>query len=330
MELTVIIPTRDRCAVLSEALDRLEAQAGDAEFEVFIVDDGSSDDTLTMLEQKAAHSGLTLTAVRQERRGPAAARNRALASARAPVCLFLNDDSWAAPGLVARHRDFHARHPEQEAALLGHVVPMADPSPFTSWVNDVLFGFSRIDTPDDAGGENFFSLNVSAKTRFVRDAGSFDERFDSAAHEDIDLGVRLEARGMRLVYDREAVVEHHHPLDLPATLARMQTSGRALARFKVRHPERPVPRRPDARHRLKAAALTILALLRIRPGAVQRETWRFLCEEANREAYWDAVDGRDAAPEPVRIGATLARLASADCAAHPVGASPSGRPAIAP
>jgi glycosyltransferase involved in cell wall biosynthesis len=46
MELTVIIPTRDRRATLGENLARLEAQPSEAAFAAIVVDDSSTDDTL--------------------------------------------------------------------------------------------------------------------------------------------------------------------------------------------------------------------------------------------------------------------------------------------
>jgi glycosyltransferase involved in cell wall biosynthesis len=318
VELTVIIPTRNRCAIVSETLDRLESQAREVACEVIVVDDGSSDDTVAVLERRANEPGLALTLLEQTGLGPATARNRAIAIARAPVCLFIDDDTWPAPGLLARHRDFHARRPEQDAALLGHVGLPAEPapSPFMRWLADMHLGFSEIADPEDVGGRHFFSGNVSAKTEFVRAAGGFDEEFPHAGHEDIDLGMRLEARGMRLVYDADALVEHYHPVDLSGTLARMNQSGRSLALMAERHPDRAVPRRPGLRHRVKATGLAALALAGVRSPRVKYETWRFLCHEANREAYWDALDRRlttrDAPREPIRIGRTLARLASRD------------------
>jgi glycosyltransferase involved in cell wall biosynthesis len=319
MELSVIIPTRDRRAILCETLDRLEAQRGDAELEVIVVDDGSTDDTTDVVRRRAAGSPFPLILIEQPGLGPAAARNRALSTARAPVCLFIDDDTWPCPGLLARHAAFHRRSPEREAALLGHVgiALRPPPTPFMRWLTDQHLGFAEIDDPDDAGGHNFFSGNVSAKTGFLRDAGGFDEGFTSAGHEDIDLGLRLQERGMRLSYDRDAVVEHYHPTDLPRAIERARDIGRANARFAERHPSRPAPRRPGARHRIKAAALTGLTAIGLTSPRLQRETWRFLCHEAFREAFWRQVDSRSERPDPpppegLRIGRTLARLASRD------------------
>jgi hypothetical protein len=53
--------------------------------------------------------------------------------------------------------------------------------------------------------------------------------------------------------------------------------------------------------------------VRVRSPRLQREVWRFLCHEAGREGYWDALAGRDAhGRRQLRIGGRLARLASRD------------------
>jgi glycosyltransferase involved in cell wall biosynthesis len=327
MDLTVVIPTRDRLPALRETLARLEAQAADAAFEVVVVDDGSLDGTSEALREAGASHSFPLTPLRAGGGGPAAARNRAIEVARGRACLFINDDTFPAPGLAARHADFHRRRPEAEAALLGRIALAAEPppTPLMRWLAEQHFDL-RIEDPESIGGRRFFTANVSAKTALLRDAGGFDESFRAAAHEDVDLGLRLERRGMRLAYDAEAVVEHSHPFDLRRAIDRMREVGWTLAPFVELHPDWPVPRRPGLRHRVKALGLTLPAAVGARPRRLQRETWRFLCHEATREGYWDAVDGGErgwgAADGGPRIGRTLARLAARDEAARlpPAGA----------
>jgi len=318
VELTVVIPTRDRRAILRETLSRLERQAGGVIFEIKVVDDGSPDGTRELVREMAARRPIAIELIEQPGQGSAAARNRALSVAKAPVCLFLNDDTWAHRDLLTRHRDFHLLNPRPTAALLGSIVlPRSPrPTPLMRWLQDQCFDYAGIDDPEDVGGGRFFTANVSAKTRLLRQVGGFGEAFPSAAHEDIDLGLRLEKRGMRLAYDPDAIVEHFHPMDIAAAIERMRGIGRGLAPFVERHPAWPVPRRPGVRHRVKAAALTAVAAIGAAPPRVQREIWRFLCHEATRESYWEAVDnvgrGADDSDRALRIGARLAHMASDD------------------
>jgi len=308
VELSVIIPTRGRQTVLLETLRRLagEADASGA-VEVIVVDDGSDDDTREAVSAFAAASELEVTLIEQENQGPAAARNRGLARARAPVCLFLGDDTWPRDGLLARHRAFHARRTAPQDALLGRVVwaPPLDSSPFMRWLeaSGLQFDYHEVSGRERLGGRHFYTANVSAKTGLLRAVGGFDETFRRAAVEDIELGLRLEAAGMRLAYEPEAVAEHYHPTDLAALLRRMWVVGQAVERF----PEWPRPRRPGWRHRVKSAALTPLGALPHPPESVRHATWRFLCHETFREAFW--ADAEDQEPRLPRIGRRMARMA---------------------
>src|SRR4051794_8350515 len=100
MELTLVIPTRDRRAVVLETMGRLARQEGSVAFEAIVVDDGSTDGTADAVEQVAAAQPFEVTVIRRAGGGPAAARNRGMDAARAPVCLFLNDDAWPRADLV--------------------------------------------------------------------------------------------------------------------------------------------------------------------------------------------------------------------------------------
>ena len=315
LDLTVVIPTHNRAEVLEETLRRLAAQDSEFSLEVVVVDDGSTDATAGTVRSLARSSPVQIVLLEQAASGPAAARNRGIATARGRVCLFLGDDTWPRPGLIDRHGSFHRSRPEPEAALLGHVewAPASDPSPLMEWLNTgVQFGFGEIADPARVSGSHFYTANVSAKTAFLQEHGGFDESFPDAAFEDLELGFRLERAGMRLAYDAAAVVEHWHPVDLSAVLARMRKLGRSGVLLHERVPDWPRARRPGVRHRTRAAILTALNLAPVRSTRLRHATWRFLCHEAFREGWWE-VEPRDGGP--LRIGGSLARLAAGDPAA---------------
>ena len=313
IELSVIIPTRDRADILMETLARLAGQETTCPFEVLVVDDGSRDGTVPTVQSFAEGASVPVSVLQQGSRGPAAARNRGIAAARGSACLFIGDDTWPRPDLVERHGRVHRRRPEAQAALLGHVewAPESRPSPFMQWLNSgVQFDFAQITDPAHVTGSCFYTANVSAKRSFLLANGGFDEAFANAAFEDIELGLRLERAGMRMAYDSAAVVEHFHPYDLPDSLRRMRTLGRSVVILHKRFPEWPLPRRSGARHRAKVALLTPLNVLpRVRPMILRHATWHFLCHQAFREGCWGVQPHAD---RPLRTGTTLARLAARD------------------
>jgi glycosyltransferase involved in cell wall biosynthesis len=308
--ISVVMPTRDRSAVLLETLRALDGEASTLPgVEVVVVDDGSTDATVPSVEAFASTSTASITVLSQPPRGPAAARNRGITAAHAETILFLGDDIRPRPRLLARHAVFHREHPSSRDAMLGRVVPdpaLAD-SEFIRWLHThgAQFGYAKLDPRRPAPPECFWTANVSAKAGLLREVGGFDEAFDGAACEDAELGLRLARAGLRLHYEPDAAAEHFHPTDLPQTLARMRRIGIAYRTLVERAPDFPEPRRPGARHRLKAATLTALHLSRVRTPAVRHASWRFLCDEALREAYWGSGDS-----DPIpRIGGRLARLA---------------------
>jgi glycosyltransferase involved in cell wall biosynthesis len=319
VELSVVIPTRDRREVLERTLSLLARQAEGEPIEVIVVDDGSDDGIGAALAELAVRLPMHLRAIDRPPRGPAAARNQGIGAARGGACLFLGDDVRPREGLLARHLGFHRDRPEREAALLGLVVPEhpLDDSPFIRWLHTdgVQFGYGRLDPARPVPPECFWTANVSAKTELLRSVGGFDESFTAPACEDAELGLRLARAGMRLHYGPDAVGEHFHPTDLEHTLGRMGSVGRSFRLLRERAPELPMPRPPSSRHRVEAAGLTALNLL---PGMSRRlrpVTWRFLCDEAQREAMWWEHGEPGSGP---RIGSLLARRAVRDPAAWPV------------
>ncbi len=315
--LSVIIPTRDRVDILMETLARLVAQRTEHRFEALVVDDGSTDATVATARCFAERSPIPVSVLEQGSHGPAAARNRGIAAARGSACLFIGDDTWPRADLVERHADLHARRPEPLTALLGRVewAPECRPSPFMDWLNSgIQFDFDQIVDPEDVRGSCFYTANVSVKTSFLLANHGFDEGFAHAAFEDIELGLRLERAGMRLVYDAAAVVEHFHPYDLLAALRRMRTLGRSVRILHDRQPDWPLPRRSGARHLVKSAVLTALNMTaRTPPRRVRHATWHFLCHQAFREGCWGVEPRGD---RPLHRGAPLARLAARDAAAR--------------
>jgi glycosyltransferase involved in cell wall biosynthesis len=87
---TIIIPTFNREQFLKEAVDSVLSQTYD-DFELIVVDDGSTDKTKKMLQDY----GQRLTYIFQENRGVGTARNRGIAEAKGELISFLDsDDLW--------------------------------------------------------------------------------------------------------------------------------------------------------------------------------------------------------------------------------------------
>lgn len=111
-EISVVIPTFQRQALLPELVRLLEGQSlPPSDFEVILVDNGSGDGTVELLTELAESSALDIQVLTYtERQGPAGARNAGWRQARSPVVAFTDDDclpapEWLAEGLAAVKRD---------------------------------------------------------------------------------------------------------------------------------------------------------------------------------------------------------------------------------
>jgi GT2 family glycosyltransferase len=235
---SVVIPTFNRLQSLGEVITALEAQRDAPEFEVVVVDDGSTDGTGEWLRSR--HLARPLTVLRQDNRGPAAARNAGVAAATGSRVAFLGDDTVPAPSWLAAHARVHRDDGGDGLAVVGYTRwhHRMRVSPFLDYLNEdgKQFGYGLIEDARELPFDFFYTANLSLP-RDLMLAEPFDERFPLAVWEDIECSYRLHRRGLRLVYEPTAVVEHDHPTDLDAFCARQERAGAAAVVFYRMHPE---------------------------------------------------------------------------------------------
>ena len=96
VKVSVVIPTYNGAAEVRRAIDSALAQSG-CEVEVIPVNDGSTDDTASVLNSY----GSRIRAVHQKNSGPAATRNAGIAAATGDWVAFLDHDDYWQPGKLA-------------------------------------------------------------------------------------------------------------------------------------------------------------------------------------------------------------------------------------
>ncbi|MCG2725690.1 MAG: glycosyltransferase family 2 protein [bacterium] len=228
--LTVIIPTYNRAETMKKCLKAIEAQTYTASrFEVIIVDDGSTDKTEELAADFVRQGTVDARYYRQKNRGPAAARNLGIKNADGEILLFIGDDIIAAPDLLKRHVAWHLENISDNAALLGYVTwdRSLKITPFMHWLENggPQFSFNELENGAEADPCRFYTCNISLKRRFLTKNGLFDEEFPYAAFEDVELGYRLKAAGLKLFFNRKAVAWHHHYTSLEDACKRMIKVG---------------------------------------------------------------------------------------------------------
>ncbi len=237
MKLSVIVPTYNRCKILAQSLSALFAQQLDASWEIIVVDDGSTDATAQVVAKAKSDSPVPLAYYYQANQGPAAARNRGIRSANAPLILMIGDDIISTPHLLTHHVRAHTQWPVLGDVILGRVVwdPSLSVTPFMRWWIENRFRFDVLLTGKVEPDFTFFyTCNISVKRDFLLEHGMFDEGFRKAAYEDTELAYRLRGAGLTLHFVPEALAYHKHPTDLALACRRMRVIGRWSVLFEAK------------------------------------------------------------------------------------------------
>jgi glycosyltransferase involved in cell wall biosynthesis len=133
-DISVVICTYNRAALLTEALRSLFAQKVDNfNYEIVVIDNNSSDDTPATVESLKAESPVPLRYFRETRQGNAYARNAGVEQAAAPIIAFLDDDCIADQNWLATMKSAFDRDPEL-AFVGGRVLPVWENDP-PAWLN---------------------------------------------------------------------------------------------------------------------------------------------------------------------------------------------------
>ena len=200
-ELSVVVATRNRAALLPRLVQALEAQKGAPAFELVLVDDGSTDDTAATIERLARGSSLCIRAERLGRSGgPAAARNAGWRAAHSPLIGFTDDDCVPQPGwLAGLARGLRGADIAQGTTLPNPGQPMRGM-------------FSRAPTATYERGF-YETCNVGYRVTTLDAVGGFDERFGPRRGapiwgEDTDLAWRAKEAGATTTFVTDAVVWH--------------------------------------------------------------------------------------------------------------------------
>ena len=236
-KISVVIPTLNRSALLAETIDHVESQTlPQDQYEVIVVDNNSSDDTLRILEQKA-DSYANLRFASQRKPGAAATRNLGLEMANGEIVLFIDDDIEAEPGLLESHLTYQWEN--AGSSIIGTVLTPWETTrdPFLRYLRD-----RRIFNPYSlTGGAMDFTCyhtgNVSTPRHMLAEAGGFDEQFAVYGMEDIELGYRLEKHGCCMLHGRDARGIHHYSPTYGQFTARCEQAGYSLGLMLRMHPE---------------------------------------------------------------------------------------------
>jgi glycosyltransferase involved in cell wall biosynthesis len=185
-------------------------------FEVIVVDDGSTDDTGEYLHaQLPAHPNLQV--LFQKNKGPASARNLGASRACGQFIAFTDDDCIVSTGWLRAVREGFS-----DPAVLA----IEGPVDGSSLSGRPFHPLDHVIHNQRPGG--YLSCNLAIKKEVFEQLGGFDVRFRMAAHEDIDLCLRVLECG-RIGYCNALSVRH--PPVRRCFLKELFSAGKFCRRF---------------------------------------------------------------------------------------------------
>lgn len=231
---SIIIPTYNRPRQLKECLTALADLASPKDwYEVIVVDDGSSAPLNELVASLTPRMQCFL--VRQENRGPAAARNAGVRHSRGRFLAFTDDDCL--PDRQWLNAFFLSLEGKAERLVGGRTINLLSDNPYAQTSQKIIELVHHHYHSTTSGGPLFFSSNnIALSAGLYRTIGGFDPDFRTA--EDRDLCDRLRLGGYPLVYQAAALVGHAHDLGLCSFWQLYVAYGRGAFLFNRAHARR--------------------------------------------------------------------------------------------
>jgi len=238
--ISVIIPTYNRIKLLPAVVAswREVHVHTKISYEVIFSDDGSGDGSAEFLESVGE---LPIKVLRNVHGGASSARNAAIRFATGERLLFIGDDIFPDRQILNIHAKLGAKLGDM-VATLGAVdwhrdLPVNHLMHHITEVGNEQFSYNRLQDGTYVDFRHFYTCNICLPRHFLlSEKVIFDERFDVAAFEDIELGYRLASRGLKIYFTTEATGQHYHPYDTVGFCRRQISAGRMAVVFAGIHP----------------------------------------------------------------------------------------------
>ena len=246
--LSVVVPTHNRPTTLRNTLRALAAQTLPAsKFELFVVDDGSTEENRRAARALAGSFDFTL--IEKEQGGLASARNRGAERATGAILHFLDDDVIPAPDALEQHVASHAAETGAVAVVGALPFPPHVRLDAFLWYIERSGHYDLFRHPRKYPGGRPPMPPMNGNSSIPRELfvgiGRYDESFNQYGSEDLELGYRLARAGVRFVYNPRAVGYHDHTKDFPQFCTDMETAGTSLIRLYRKYPEIKAPKKID-------------------------------------------------------------------------------------
>ncbi|HKP17029.1 MAG TPA: glycosyltransferase [Gaiellaceae bacterium] len=224
---SVVICTYNGTRTLEETLQAV-AELDYPDYEVIVVDDGSTDGSAELAEQ------FWVNVIRTENHGLSSARNTGLAAATGEIVAYLDDDARPDPHWLRHLALSFVR--SGHSAVGGPNIPPLDDGPVAECVAHAPGGPIQVLLSDEEA-EHIPGCNMAVRAHDLRAIGGFDTVF-RAAGDDVDVCWRLQESGLTIGFNPAAVVWHRRRNAVAAYLRQQRGYGRAEALLERKWPQK--------------------------------------------------------------------------------------------
>lgn len=186
MRFSVVIPLYNKAPYIKKALQSIIVQSFH-DFELIVVDDGSSDDSLIVAEETLKGSGIHYHLIHQENAGVSTARNNGVAASQGDFICFLDADDWWAEDFLQKMDWLIREYPD--AGIYGtnyYIISrgkqrIALHIPSTGYIN-YCDCYRKLQMP-------LTSISVAIPRSILQETGGFKSHLKFG--EDFDLWIRI-------------------------------------------------------------------------------------------------------------------------------------------
>lgn len=237
MDLSIVICTRNRAARLPEMLTKLrDLRPPLVSWELILVDNNSSDNTLNVLKDFSLNSSIPITVVLERKNGLSNARNAGWRAARGAIISFTDDDCYPQEDwLITIINTFR----DSDAGFVGGRVLLFDPedAPVT-----IQTSTDEISFPANSYIESgqIIGANLSCRRALLEAVGGFDTNLGAGtpfhSGEDTEVLIKASLLGFTGRYEPAIVVYHHHGRKLKSDVTKLYQGyafGRGALSLKI-------------------------------------------------------------------------------------------------
>ena len=196
---TIVVVTANALPAAKLCLEGILAHTADAEYEIQVIDNGSTDGTASYLQELVRLTSRVVATFNTESRGLVAAQNQGIALARGSTVVLLGQDCIVPPGWLPR---LIAHLSDPAIGLLGPVTNRASneaqvSARYSTYGEFVEFAAHlEPSAPLDVRTLNAFCVAMRREVR--EQVGSFDERFEVNVFQEEDYAIRVRNMGYRV------------------------------------------------------------------------------------------------------------------------------------